>query len=504
MSLVGKIQSLFLDREKTQPIFPITKVKAVSDDNGKGLNVLLDDKASKDFVTAKIAEAQLGGGSGGVDLSGFATKDDLNAVNDKIPTMPEQIGAVNKNGDTMTGALYRQGGAGALGVAFGTAEKPENISIISVYDGTEKNRFSFRQYGSNGNRENFNLPDTTAPEKNINYDILTTKKPVTVAQGGTGATDAATARANLGAVSKSGDTMTGALTTTRFYVNPGEGGYPTFEFHAGNVRSAFVQQDIRDGKRNVGFYLYQSDQDDNATKYYTAYNLPAPLTGQTANKVYDILTTKSPVSIAQGGTGATDATTARANLGAAPAGYGLGSYYPKDVSGQDLNSCTQGGFYSWESATNAPFWWGYMIVMPGHVGEGVTQIAYCLEASKVGSAVQRTLHSWSTWSEWEWVNPPMNPGVEYRTTERWNGCAVYAQMKSLGGFTGKVTGTIGNGWNALLRIGGSISYGGYLLKLDDSKIKTRTASSGYTYFEVDIGSEVCTECYIYGYYYTGQ
>ena len=93
MSLVGKIQSLFLDREKTQPIFPITKVKAVSDDNGKGLNVLLDDKASKDFVTAKIAEAQLGGGGGEIDLSGFATKDDLNAVNDKIPTTPEQIGA---------------------------------------------------------------------------------------------------------------------------------------------------------------------------------------------------------------------------------------------------------------------------------------------------------------------------------------------------------------------------------------------------------------------------
>lgn len=93
MSLVGKIQSLFLDREKTQPIFPITKVKAVSDDNGKGLNVLLDDKASKDFVTAKIAEAQLGGSGGEIDLSGFATKDDLSAVNDKIPTTPEQIGA---------------------------------------------------------------------------------------------------------------------------------------------------------------------------------------------------------------------------------------------------------------------------------------------------------------------------------------------------------------------------------------------------------------------------
>ena len=93
MSIIGKIQSIFLDREKTQPIFPITKTKAVSDENGRSLDVLLDDKASKDFVTAKIAEAQLGGDSGEIDLSGFATKDDLKVVDDKIPTTPEQIGA---------------------------------------------------------------------------------------------------------------------------------------------------------------------------------------------------------------------------------------------------------------------------------------------------------------------------------------------------------------------------------------------------------------------------
>jgi len=41
MSIIGKIQGLFSDREKTQPIFPITKTKAVSDDNGVGLDVLL-------------------------------------------------------------------------------------------------------------------------------------------------------------------------------------------------------------------------------------------------------------------------------------------------------------------------------------------------------------------------------------------------------------------------------------------------------------------------------
>lgn len=34
-------------------------------------------------------------------------------------------------------------------------------------------------------------------------------------------------------------------------------------------------------------------------------------------------------------------------------------------------------------------------------------------------------HKLSTWQPWEFVNPPMLAGVEYRTTERWNGKPVY-------------------------------------------------------------------------------
>lgn len=359
MSLVGKIQSLFLDREKTQPIFPITKVKAVSDDNGKGLNVLLDDKASKDFVTAKIAEAQLGGGGGEIDLSGFATKDDLNAVDNKIPTTAAQIGAA-----------------------------PESHVV-------DKNN-----------------PHGVTPEQ-------------------------------IGAVSKSGDTMTGALTTTRLYVNPGEGGYPTFEFQAGTVRSAFVQQDIRDGKRNVGFYLYQSDQDDNATKYYTCYNLPAPLTGQTANKVYDILTTRAPVSIAQGGTGATDAATARANLGVAPAWFGLGELgaYCSDCN----NAMKNGWFWVDGNTANIP-------------ESGLSGVLFVESRNKTGSVdyyqtlrsgaitIERYYSSFAkAWQPWEWENPPMKLGVEYRTTERWNGKPVYTMLYNFGAMPNASTKTVIHG-----------------------------------------------------------
>jgi hypothetical protein len=44
-------------------------------------------------VIDKIAEAQLGGESGEIDLSRYATKDELNIINNKIPTTAEQVGA---------------------------------------------------------------------------------------------------------------------------------------------------------------------------------------------------------------------------------------------------------------------------------------------------------------------------------------------------------------------------------------------------------------------------
>lgn len=35
------------------------------------------------------------------------------------------------------------------------------------------------------------------------------------------------------------------------------------------------------------------------------------------------------------------------------------------------------------------------------------------------------------WQPWEWVNPPMVPGVEYRTTKRHNGKPVYTHCREM-------------------------------------------------------------------------
>jgi hypothetical protein len=48
-----------------------------------------------------------------------------------------------------------------------------------------------------------------------------------------------------------------------------------------------------------------------------------------------------------------------------------------------------------------------------------------------GVNIQRTMSA-GAWGTWEYINPPMAVGTEYRTTERWMGKPVYAQLVSLG------------------------------------------------------------------------
>lgn len=98
--------------------------------------------------------------------------------------------------------------------------------------------------------------------------------------------------------------------------------YPTYEFKANSQTDIAAM--MQTGSTNRwGVYEYPKEFDGQSTRHYEGYLLPEPSTGLTANKNYNILTTKAPVSIAQGGTGATTAAQALTNLGAVPRAGGV-------------------------------------------------------------------------------------------------------------------------------------------------------------------------------------
>lgn len=103
--------------------------------------------------------------------------------------------------------------------------------------------------------------------------------------------------AEVGALPSAGGTMTGALTTTAITVS---GTSPTITFNETDKKtSSYIV--------NSNCHHFRSVASD--TTYYEQFRTPAPSTGLTANKTYDLLTTKSAVTVAQGGTGKTTHTS---------------------------------------------------------------------------------------------------------------------------------------------------------------------------------------------------
>lgn len=128
----------------------------------------------------------------------------------------------------------------------------------------------------------------------------------------------------------------------------------------------------------------------------------------------------------------------------APDGYGLGSNAKLLTADDDLNTVLTTGWYNWSWAAhpqNAPDnnWREYgcaMHVFSTSPGGYAIQTVYDLSDDIThGCAIQRTIYvisSGKVYYPWEWVNPPMQLGVEYRTTERYLGYPVYVKLINLG------------------------------------------------------------------------
>lgn len=354
----GKVKTLFTDKEKTEALFPRTKLSAVSDENGVGLDALMQhlaytdeksndiiintidadslngvpakDWAQKSFVTSEIAKAQFSGsGSGDVNLDGFATKDDLSnidfpvdSVNGKtgnVQLSAADVGALSTNGGTINGSVDMNG----------TVTIKGNL----VYSDGDINMNS---------RKVWNLPTPTgwgdAANKGYVDDGLATKAP------------------DIGKGVYTGD------------VNiVGDNGVPInsvlWVSQATNLPSGHQWGVLETWQPQPGAILQRFSSSDRGVFWREYFHNGVSSDWHVGWQRLD-------------------------NTECAPAGYGLGG---GGVYISDCNTTLESGFYKWDiNCANSPFDYATMIVSGRH-GDCCNQIAICNAGSDRGKIVARAI-----------------------------------------------------------------------------------------------------------------
>lgn len=153
------------------------------------------------------------------------------------------------------------------------------------------------------------------------------------------------------------------------------------------------------------------------TAYYANYILPAAPTGLTGNKNYNVLTSQNPVTIAQGGTDATDAITAAANLGLI-SGLNLASTEYEIASNTDLNDVLNVGAYRVGSAsiaaslTNAPprTSSGFRLHVI-HTTTSATRLQVAIYNSSTPLIYVRARNNNSVWGDWNKIKGNISYGT---------------------------------------------------------------------------------------------
>ena len=118
----------------------------------------------------------------------------------------------------------------------------------------------------------------------------------------------------------------------------------------------------------------------------------------------------------------------------APAGYGIGALSGKSVRFSELDTAKEFGIWAiWgdegeKIIDGYSFHYAKMLVLPLD-SNAVTQMLFPVGTN--GIMLIRKCES-GEWQPWEWIDPPMSPGVEYRTTETWYGAPVYTVLFETG------------------------------------------------------------------------
>lgn len=118
------------------------------------------------------------------------------------------------------------------------------------------------------------------------------------------------------------------------------------------------------------------------------------------------------------------------NENAAPAGYGLGIETPALVS--NCNNAVNNGWYQVTGAENLPVGYSDGWIFVSSFNDKYKRQDFYSELFNGIHAV-RYMNK-SIWGEWDWVNPIVGAGREYRTIERHKGKPVYVRLFDCGYF----------------------------------------------------------------------
>ena len=133
-------------------------------------------------------------------------------------------------------------------------------------------------------------------------------------------------------------------------------------------------------------------------------------------------------------------TPTAVEVGAAPYGYGLGRASGAETAIEDCDSAIYNGWYNvHNTAANKPFTVSGMMRVDSYNANNVVQTFFTPNLSQSYTATVRRECFNGVWSEWEWIDPPMVLGIEYRTTKRWKGQPVYRMAVEFGALPNKTT-----------------------------------------------------------------
>ncbi len=132
------------------------------------------------------------------------------------------------------------------------------------------------------------------------------------------------------------------------------------------------------------------------------------------------------------------------DVGAAPEGFGLGTFTAKAPTVNDFDSILKTGWYIGVPVMPG-FLFGNTTLM--HVAASytyATQLAfvYLMTSEYPTNTMLIRSKEAGVWKPWEWINPPMKLGVEYRTTERHNGKPVYTKLIDCGAMPNNTAKTV--------------------------------------------------------------